>query len=268
MVKRRIVQIDEAKCDGCGLCVPSCAEGAIRVVAGKAQLVSEIYCDGLGACLGHCPQGAISIGEREAEPFDARAAAEHLAAAQPPAGASAGGCPGGAAMPLRALSSAPPSARLREPEIAGEPAGEACWSGLANWPVQLSLVPPQAAYLRQADLLLVADCVPVACADFHRRFLDGRPALLGCPKLDDPHAHVRKLAQIAAIAGLKSITVLRMEVPCCAGLSRIAERAAQAAGVDLPLRHVTISIRGQVLSATQGPGPPLAADALPMRGAS
>ena len=251
MVKRQVVQIDEKKCDGCGLCVPSCAEGAIRVVDGKAKLVSDIYCDGLGACLGHCPQGAISIREREAQPFDERAAAPHLAAsAQPLATVSAsGGCPGASAMQLRIGSPASRMPRDREVNIADQAAGEEAASGLANWPVQLHLVPPQAPYLQHADVLLVADCVPFAYADFHRRFLDGRPVVIGCPKLDDGRLYVQKLAQIILAAKLRSITVLHMEVPCCTGLLRIAENAVRTAGVEVPVRDVTVSIRGKVISA-------------------
>lgn len=233
--RRKIVQIDQRKCDGCGLCVPSCAEGAIQIIDGKAHLVSEVYCDGLGACLGHCPQGAISIVEREAEPFDEAAAAEHARALSQLARgrASAGPCPGAAAMELCLHPS-----QSQRPEESS--------SRLRNWPVQLHLIPPQAPYLAGADLLLAADCVPFACADFHGRFLDGRPVAVGCPKLDDGRSYVEKLAMMVRTAGLRSITVVRMEVPCCTGLVRIAEAAIRAAGTALPLRHMTVSLRGEV----------------------
>ena len=208
MATRKIVEIDEVKCNGCGLCVPACAEGAIQIRGGKARLVADVYCDGLGACLGECPQGAIRVIEREAVDFDEEAAKRHVAT-------------------LRAAPAEP--------------------SALGNWPIQLRLVPPGAPFLRGADLLLVADCVPFALADFHRRFLAGQPVVIGCPKLDDGQQYVEKLAAILTAAGVKSLTVLHMEVPCCTGLVRIAQAAKQAAGSDVPLRDITVSIRGQVL---------------------
>ncbi len=213
MAKRKIVQIDLEKCDGCGLCLPSCAEGAIQVIDGKARLVSDVYCDGLGACLGECPQGAIAIVEREAEAFDEQAAHAHVAA-----------------MPDE------------------EP------SALGNWPLQLHLVPATAPYLQNADLLLVADCVPFALADFHRRFLRGRPVVIGCPKLDDGEAYVAKLVSILTLASIRSLTVVHMEVPCCQGLVRIAQAALAATGAQVPLEDVTISIRGRVLNPPKTPG--------------
>jgi ferredoxin len=198
MARREIVQIDEAKCDGCGLCVPSCADGAIQIVDGKARLIADKYCDGLGACLGQCPRGAITIVQREAEAFDEQAA---------PADSSA---------------------------------------GLANWPVQLHLVPVGAPFLQQADLVLVADCVPLALADFHRRLLRGRPVMMGCPKLDDAGFYTQKLVEICTTANINSLTVVHMEVPCCQGLVRIAEEALRMSGSPVPLEEVTVSIRGKV----------------------
>ena len=211
MTKRKFVEIDETKCDGCGLCVPSCAEGAIQVVAGKARLVSDVYCDGLGACLGQCPQGAITIVDREAETFDEQA---------------------GRSAPHGFPGQCPPD---EEP------------SALGNWPLQLHLVPPTAPYLQDADLLLVADCVPFALADFHRRLLRGRPVVIGCPKLDDGAAYVAKLVRILTLSSIRSLTVVHMEVPCCQGLVRIAQTALRATGSNVPLEDVTISIRGKVL---------------------
>jgi NAD-dependent dihydropyrimidine dehydrogenase PreA subunit len=244
-----IVQIDEEKCDGCGLCVPSCEEGAIQIIGGKARLVSEVYCDGLGACLGHCPQGAISIVEREAEPFDEHAAMQHVRAMQPAGDETpcAGTCPGSTArdLGLNVLSGGP---SVAQPTDETAHSGDRP-SGLANWPVQLHLVPPQAPFLQNADVLLVADCVPFAYADFHGRFLDGRPVVIGCPKLDDGQAYVEKLAQMLRVAGIRSLTVLHMEVPCCTGLLRIAEAAMSTAGVEIPLESVEISIRGKRLGS-------------------
>jgi Pyruvate/2-oxoacid:ferredoxin oxidoreductase delta subunit len=244
MAKRKIVEIDESKCNGCGLCVPSCAEGAIRIVEGKARLVAEVYCDGLGACLGEGPPGAITIAEREADPFDEEAARRHVAAIRsvaPPASADKpSGCPGSMVRDYRLHVVAPQAAEPLPPD---EP------SALGHWPVQLHLVPPEAAFLRGADLLLVADCVPFALADFHRRFLGGRPVVIGCPKLDDTDAYLRKLVAILTLSSIRSLTVVHMEVPCCTGLVRIAQAALEATGAPVPLEEVTISIRGKVLQS-------------------
>ncbi len=241
MVMRKIVHIDEEKCDGCGLCVPSCAEGAIQIVDGKARLVADVYCDGLGACLGHCPQDAISVEDREADEFDEQAAHRHverLKSARKPQ--RAGGCPGTV---VQSLLNVLPTTQPAAATANAEPSD----SALGNWPVQLHLVPPHAPFLRDADLLLVADCVPFAYADFHERFLRGKPVVIGCPKLDDGRAYVEKLAAILAQAALRSLTVVHMEVPCCTGLVRIAEAAIALAGHRVPLEDVTISTRGQVL---------------------
>jgi Pyruvate/2-oxoacid:ferredoxin oxidoreductase delta subunit len=242
MVKRKIVKIDEEKCDGCGLCVPSCAEGAIQIIDGKARLVSDTYCDGLGACLGECPQDAISIVEREAEAFDEEAARRHvegLVQVKRPAGHS-GGCPG-AAVQSSSLPVHSGRAPVHEEVSDGEP------SALGHWPVQLHLVPPTAPFLKNADLLLVADCVPFALADFHKRFLQGRPVVIGCPKLDDAEAYVEKLAAIAKESAPRGITVIHVEVPCCTGLVRVARQAMELSGCDIPVEEVTVSIRGTVL---------------------
>jgi Fe-S-cluster-containing hydrogenase component 2 len=242
MATRNIVEIDEEKCDGCGLCVPSCAEGAIQIVDGKAKLVSEVYCDGLGACLGTCPQDAIRIIQREAEAFDEEATRRHLAAleSQPGEPAAPPACPGTAVQSLglkmHPQGGAQPAA----------PAGDGQASDLANWPVQLRLVPPNAPFLQDCDLLLVADCVPFAYADFHRRFLRGRPVVIGCPKLDDAQFYVEKLGQILKQSSVNRVTVLHMEVPCCTGLVRIAEMAIANSGRDIPLEDATISIQGEV----------------------
>ena len=246
MIRRKIVRIDEEKCDGCGLCVPSCAEGAIQVIDGKARLVSDVYCDGLGACIGHCPQDAIHIEEREAEEFNEQAAHRHVASLKSSSSPRpGGGCPGTAAQNLfHVLPSSPRPGRSIPQQTSDSPP-----SVLGNWPVQLHLVPPHAPYLLEADLLLVADCVPFAYADFHRRFLRGKPVVIGCPKLDDAPAYVEKLAAILVQASIRSLTVVHMEVPCCTGLVRIAEAALARAGRDVPLEDVTISIRGQVLEA-------------------
>lgn len=236
---RKIVQIDREKCDGCGLCVPSCAEGAIRIVGGKAEISAENLCDGLGACLGECPQDAISIIEREADSFDEEAVHRHLETKEPAATVSVkpvhGGCPGS-----RVASFSP-----KAPTATETPGAQP--SRLGQWPVQLHLVPPQAPYLKGADLLITADCVPFAYADYHRDFLAGKAVLVGCPKLDDLARYAEKLTEIFAVAAPKSITVLRMEVPCCTGIVRAAQEALAACGREIPFTEVTIGIRGEVL---------------------
>jgi len=248
---RKIVQIDQGKCDGCGLCVPSCAEGAIRIIDGKAEIAADNLCDGLGACLGDCPKDAITIIEREADHFDEAAVEKHLEAsshtphaahapsAAPAAPAShGGGCPGS-----RAVSFAP--AVVAATETAGSLAVRP--SQLAQWPVQLHLVPTSAPYFQDADLLITADCVPFAYADYHRDFLAGKSVVIGCPKLDDNNAYLVKLTELFRVSRIKSITVLKMEVPCCGGIAIAAQQALAASGKDIPFKVVTISIRGEVV---------------------
>jgi ferredoxin len=242
MTRRQIVEIDESKCDGCGQCVPACAEGAIRVIDGKARLVADVYCDGLGACLGHCPQGAIRIVERDADAFD-ESAVEHARRAEEEAKPSpACGCPGAAMWDLRlnvlpAAAHRPARQESREAEAA-----------LAHWPIQLRLVPPNAPFLHRADLFLVADCVPFACAGFHEQILRGRPIVIGCPKLDDARAYVDKLAEMLIRSEVASLTVVHMEVPCCTNFVRIAAEAVQRSGRSVPLHDITISIGGQIMT--------------------
>lgn len=232
---RQIVKIDEERCDGCGLCVPSCAEGALQIIDGKAKLVSEIYCDGLGACLGECPQGAISLEERPAADFDEAATQRHLEAENEVAEALPCGC---AATTVSTLEPAP--------SPAANEAGEQP-SQLGHWPVQLTLVPPGAPFLDGADLLLAADCAPFAYGAFHRDFIRGRSVLVACPKLDDFAAHQAKLNEILKTSAIKSLTVVHMEVPCCGGLMHMARQALAAAGKEIPLRDITLSMRGERL---------------------
>ena len=246
--RRKIVVIDETKCDGCGLCVKSCAEGAIQIVDGRARLVSETYCDGLGNCLGTCPRDAIRIEEREAESFDEHATRIHVDTLH-----GVGRAPGAGRSPDAERGHVCPGSMarfMRRPAGATESAGpaDAVPSELTNWPVQLKLVSPRAPYFKDADLLLVADCVPFALADFHARFLAGKPVVIGCPKLDDAAFYVEKLTELFAGSSIKSLTVVHMEVPCCTGLVRIARTAMAAGGKDVPFRDVTISIGGEVLS--------------------
>jgi len=248
-MKRKIIRIDESKCNGCGLCIPGCHEGALQIVDGKAKLVADVYCDGLGACLGECPQGALTIEERDAVEFDQKVVDQRLAALKAkPAGGSCpsqshghhhgGGCPGSA---MRQMNRPAPAA----PVVSGSGSIQ---SQLGHWPVQLMLVPPAAPFLREADILLCADCVPFALPDFHSRYLAGRPVLVGCPKLDDSDHYLEKLIEMFKTARPKRVTVLRMEVPCCGGLAWLAQEARQAAGLDFPLEIHTIGIQGGVIT--------------------
>ena len=234
---REIVRIDEEKCDGCGLCVPACAERAIRIVDGKARLDADNLCDGLGACLGECPQGAIVIERRNADAFDEQAVADHLGHAPAPAhpqGEPKGGCPGAA---LRQLTPDPPPS---------ENSADRRPSELRQWPVQLHLVPPTAPFLQDADLIVVADCVPFAYADVHRDFLRGRVVVVGCPKLDDGRAYLAKLTEMFSSNRLNSLTVLHMEVPCCGGLLALVRQALAASGTEVTLQSVVIGIDGKI----------------------
>jgi len=233
---REIVRIDEEKCTGCGLCVTACAEAAIEIVDGKARLISEIYCDGLGACLGECPEDALIIETRESEAFDEAATEIHMQRIEQEAKVLHQGCPGSMARQMERRSTATDDATT-----------EATPSELTNWPVQLMLVSPNAPYFQDADILLVADCVPFALADFHTRFLREKPLIIGCPKLDDAGFYVEKLAELIKSSLPKSLTVVHMEVPCCSGLSYIASKALAASGKDIPVSDITISIQGEVM---------------------
>lgn len=224
MVKRKIIKIDEDKCNGCGLCIPNCREGAIRLIDGKARLISDLFCDGLGACLGHCPKGAITIEEREAVPFDEKAAIAH--AAKPKARGLCG-CPSSKVMSL--------SSRGRTE------------SKLSNWPVQIKLVPTDASYFKGADILVAADCVPFAYPEFHEKLLRGKVLLVGCPKLDDIELYKEKIAEIIKNNELKSITYVRMEVPCCSGLVGAIQESIELSGKKVLFKEIVISIKGEVL---------------------
>jgi Pyruvate/2-oxoacid:ferredoxin oxidoreductase delta subunit len=248
-MKRNIVNIDEEKCDGCGLCVPACAEGAIQIIDGKAKLVSEVYCDGLGACLGECPNDAITIVEREAEEFDEKAVEHHLAHLKEGAHEDATahavkeslacGCPGSAVQEI---------SRSEDTSFSGSaPSTEDIPSQLSNWPVQMHLVPVNAPYLQGADVLLAADCTPFALADFHRRLLKDRILVVGCPKLDDAEFYSEKLAEILGQNDIRSLTVVYMEVPCCFGLVALARKALADSGADIPFTTIKVGIRGDIL---------------------
>ena len=239
MVLRNIVKIDEKKCNGCGLCIPACAEGALQIIDGKARLVKDVYCDGLGACLGKCPQDAITIIQREAEEFDEKAAEEHVKKSRTaPAGHTRfTGCPSTQTMQLK-TEEKPSSTNITENRA----------SRLSTWPVQLKLLPPNAPFLKNADLLIAADCVPFAYADFHEDMLENRTLAIGCPKLDDATLYRNKLAEIFRLSNIRSVTVVNMEVPCCFGLHRLIQEALELSGKKVPLRQETISIKGEKLT--------------------
>lgn len=243
-MKRKIVRIDEEACTGCGLCAAACREGAIRLVDGKARLVSESYCDGLGACLPACPAGAIAIEEREAAAFDEEAVRAHLAEDQagPPAAETvkmACGCPGTQARAISRGTTATVSS--------GADSGGG--SELAQWPCQIRLVPADAPYLEGAHLLVAADCAAYAYARFHPDFMRGRITLIGCPKLDQEDYGI-KLAHMLNAHDIRSVTVVRMEVPCCGGLVRAAERALRESGKLIPWRVVTLGTDGEIVEST------------------
>ena len=239
MVLRSIVRIDEEKCSGCGLCIIACAEGVLRIVDGKAKLVSDKYCDGLGACLGECPEGAITIEEREAHEFDEEAVEHHLKAEQPvptvqhthPTHQS---CPSAKVMHFER--------DVAEKETVNTP--EKRESMLSQWPVQLTLLPPNAPFFEDADMLIAADCVPFAYANFHNDFLKGRTLVVGCPKLDNATFYKEKLTEIFKRSNIRSVTVVNMEVPCCFGLHRLVKEALDSSGKVIPLRQEIIGIKG------------------------
>ena len=235
---RKIIEIDEAKCDGCGLCVPSCAEGAIRIENGKARLVAEKYCDGLGACLGECPQDALHIVDREVDDYDEQAVHEHLKS-QVTAGEPemACGCPSSIIQTFSPLKKHPP----RE---APGPLQDAA-SALTHWPIQIRLVPPNAPFLKNADLLVAADCAPAAYPDFHR-LLAGKVLLIGCPKFDNTDEYIKKFALIFKNNDIRSVTVFVMEVPCCQGLPLIVEQAMKLAGKNIPLKKAITRLNGEL----------------------
>jgi NAD-dependent dihydropyrimidine dehydrogenase PreA subunit len=234
--KRKIIRINEEKCNGCGLCSIACAEGALQIINGKAKLISEKYCDGLGACIGECPQGALIITEEAAEEFDEKAVEHHLK--QKEAAPSPCGCASSTATQFETRECASPC-------CSGTTRQEAM---LRHWPVQLTLVPATAPFLQGADLVLTADCVPFAYANFHNDFIKDHSVLVACPKLDDFDRHQAKLEEILLKANLKSLTVVRMEVPCCSGLTHMVKQAVISSKKDIPVKEVIVEIKGGLKS--------------------
>lgn len=243
-MKRKIIRIDEEKCNGCGLCIPACAEGAIGIIDGKARLVAEKYCDGLGACLGECPRDALTLVESEVEAFDPEAAETRVKALKPALPPEAPSMPCGCPSTLMQVFPGAADCDKTDRPIAQDKLA----SALSHWPVQIRLVPPTAPFLKNADLLIAADCTPVAYAGFHGDFLAGKVVLIGCPKFDDVAAYVEKFTEIFRRNPIKSVMVLVMEVPCCQGLPAIIRKALAQSGRKIPLSIVVISLRGKILA--------------------
>lgn len=230
---RKIIKIDEEKCNGCGLCAEACHEGAIGMVNGKAKLLRDDYCDGLGDCLPVCPVDAISFEEREAAAYDEVAVKANMAAK---ATGCSGGCPGSQARAVEASPCSCSSSPASEAEIP---------SALTHWPVQIKLAPINAPYFDGADLLIAADCCAYAYGNFHGKFMKGKKTLIGCPKLDMID-YSEKLTAILANNDIKSVTVTRMVVPCCGGIEYAVNQAVANSGKDIPLEIVTVGIDGSI----------------------
>jgi NAD-dependent dihydropyrimidine dehydrogenase PreA subunit len=236
-MKRKIIEIDEEKCNGCGACVTGCAEGALQIVSGKAKLVSEVFCDGLGACIGECPTGALKIIERDAPEFDEAAVQKHVQKKTPPPG----GCPG---MKLRF---AEPS-KVEKSKVEGQGvSGQVIPSELNQWPTQLHLVPVEAPFFKNRELVVLSTCSPSASPDVNWRFIRGRAIAIACPKLDRTEGYVEKLAAILASNGIPKVIIVRMEVPCCGGLTMMTREAARRSGrTDLIVEEAVIGLDGEL----------------------
>jgi ferredoxin len=239
MAVRNIIQIDEEKCNGCGQCIVDCAEAALQIVDGKARLIKEMYCDGLGACLGSCPTGALAVVQRESDPFDEEATGKHMEETRKKKELFSG-CPG-----TRSVDFAEkPAAQQAVPETKPE---------LTNWPVQLKLIATNAPYLNDSDLLLAADCTAFSAVNFHSRFIKGKKLLIACPKLDDAQLYYDKLTEMFKVNTIRSITVVRMEVPCCGGLIYLTKEAVKASGKSIPIKEIVVGIKGDVVTEGKTP---------------
>jgi len=241
-LNRKIIEIDEDLCNGCGQCVIACAEGAIEIIDGKAKVISDNLCDGLGACLGECPEGALEIIERAAEDFDEAAVEKHLAEKDKnkiDEKTMPCGCP---STQLKSFDSSSPCQAANRPS-----AIESSKSELRHWPVQIKLVPPTAPFLKGADLLVPADCVPIAFPAFHSTFLKGKAVMMGCPKFDNPQEYIDKFAEVFRVADINKVTCVIMEVPCCSGLPVILQKGMEAAGKKVPMEVVVISSQGEII---------------------
>ena len=236
-MKRSIIEIDEAKCNGCGACVTGCAEGALQIVNGKAKLVNDVFCDGLGACIGECPTGALRIIERDAPEFDEAAVHKHVQKKAPPSG----GCPG---MQIRFAG---PEKVKKAPGGNQGIAGQVIPSELNQWPTQLHLVPVEAPFFKNRELVVLSTCSPSASPDVNWRFIRGRAIAIACPKLDRTEGYVEKLAGILKSNGIPKVIVVRMEVPCCGGLTVMVQEAARRSGrTDLIVEEAVIGLDGEL----------------------
>ncbi|GAB4337677.1 MAG: 4Fe-4S binding protein [Desulfobulbaceae bacterium] len=233
---RKIIQIDEELCTGCGECVPDCAEGSLQIVDGKARLVADRLCDGLGACLKSCPTGALSIIEREADEFDEEAVAAYLEEKKKKEAPPVMGCPSAR---LQSLQPSPC-------EVANVP-GEQPGSTLSHWPIQIRLIPPAAPFLENADLLVAADCTAVSYPNINRDFVRDRVVMMGCPKFDDAQMYVERFTAIFRERAIRSVTVMIMEVPCCSAMLQIIKKARDDAGSNVPVRQVVVSTQGAII---------------------
>lgn len=245
---RKIIEIDEELCDGCGLCVPDCAEGSLIIVDGKAKLVEDKLCDGLGACLGACPTGALKIIEREADDFDEEAVEEYLQKLKeekqepsPLPQKAECGCP---SAKIQTFS---PQNSLQK-AISSSPASGT--STLSHWPVQIRLIPATAPFLKGSDIAVVADCTAVTAPGFQERYLQDKVVMMGCPKFDDAESYIQKFREILLTADIQSITILIMEVPCCSAMNTIIKEAIEKSGVQVKVEEITISTRGEELQKT------------------
>lgn len=242
-VIRKIIEIDEELCDGCGQCMPACAEGALQIVDGKAKVVSDILCDGLGACIRECSNGALIIIEREAEEFDEEAVEKYLAEKEAKKTEEkpvmACGCPS-----TNIQMFAPSSSYQEANQLA---AFEDVESALSHWPIKIRLVSPHAPFLKNTDLLVLADCCAVAYSTLHKDLLKERVVMMGCPKFDEVQEYIDKFAQIFKTVDIKSVTAIVMEVPCCSGLPMIVKKGMAAAGKNIPIREVVIGTKGKIL---------------------
>jgi ferredoxin len=259
-INRPIIEIDEELCDGCGLCIPGCHEGALAIVDGKARLVGEVLCDGLGACLGECPRGALTLVEREAPPFDEEAVEQRLEelrqAPQEPVEKPMGcGCPGSAAGRIERPTAGGgcPGAAAGMVEKTGEGQASGTFeSALEHWPVKLRLMNPQnPPFPPGSRLLLAADCAPVAHPSLHGELMPGKAIAIACPKFEDPQATLDKLTALYDAAAPSEVTVVRMEVPCCTGLSAVAHKAAELANRDVTVTDMVLTRDGRLVPAEE-----------------
>ena len=240
IILRKIIEIDEELCNGCGQCVTGCTEGALQIIDGKARVVADTFCDGLGACIGECPTGALSIVEREATPFDEEAAKRHVAKKEKTTLPC--GCP---STHIQIFDK--PSACEAANKPASIETGTEEESSLTHWPVQIKLIPASAPFLKGADLLVLADCTAVAFPTLHRDLMKGKMVMMGCPKFDDVHEYVEKFTDIFKTAGIKSVTVVVMEVHCCSGMPVIVKKGMAAANKKIPMKEIVLSLRGKIL---------------------